>query len=78
MLIQISYLCENYLYNGVEDRNICKHVVERYTIYLIILIQRDCIREKRLTILCEQILIQYFISLTTCNTYNTQSSQYIH
>jgi hypothetical protein len=43
------YTCENYLYNKGKYKNICKHipVVESYTIYLKILIQRDWIREKR-------------------------------
>jgi hypothetical protein len=37
------YTCENYLYNKGKYKNICKHipVVESYTIYLKILIQRD-------------------------------------
>jgi hypothetical protein len=40
------YTCENYLYNKGKYKNICKHipVVESYTIYLKILIQRDWIR----------------------------------
>ena len=32
--------CENYLYIEGE-KNVCKHVVESYTIYLKIIIQRD-------------------------------------
>jgi len=38
---KMLYLCENYLYNEGGDKNICRHVVENYTTYLKILIQRD-------------------------------------
>jgi hypothetical protein len=40
---KMLYLCENYLYNEGGDTYICRHVVEKYTTYLKILIQRDWI-----------------------------------
>jgi hypothetical protein len=47
MHADLNFKLVRIIYTMREKKNVCKHVVESYTIYLKIIIQRDWIRLKR-------------------------------
>ena len=54
MLIKILFLCENYLHNEGEGKNMCKHVlvVESFTTYLKHFDQVEILKHDFYTLTC--------------------------
>jgi hypothetical protein len=54
-------LWELFIHWGRKKNNVCKHVVESYTIYLKVIIQRDCIRLKNIMWACQGVNLLLFM-----------------